>query len=48
MPYVKENLPPFPVESDVWDKLKRETRPIVVYGMGNGADKLIEHFRFME
>ena len=43
MPYIKENLPPFPAESDVWDKLKRETRPIVVYGMGNGADKLIEH-----
>ena len=27
---------------DVWDKLKNETRPIVVYGMGNGADKLVD------
>ena len=24
----------------LWDKLKNETRPIVVYGMGNGADKI--------
>ena len=26
---------------DVWNLLKKETRPIVIYGMGNGADKLL-------
>jgi len=25
----------------MWDSLKTESRPIVVYGMGNGADKLL-------
>lgn len=40
----KISLPEYPVESDMWDTLARETRPIVVYGMGNGADKLIERF----
>lgn len=25
----------------LWEKLKKESRPIVIYGMGNGADKLI-------
>lgn len=25
----------------VWDKLKTTTKPIVLYGMGNGADKII-------
>lgn len=34
-------LPTFPQESDMWTALKAETRPIVIYGMGNGADKLI-------
>ncbi len=37
-------LPPYPCTSDMWDELAREMRPIVVYGMGNGADKLIERF----
>ena len=37
-------LPEYPQKSDMWDELSRETRPIVVYGMGNGADKLIERF----
>ncbi len=27
---------------DVWQKLKLETRPILIYGTGNGADKLID------
>ena len=40
----KISLPEYPVESDMWDTLASETRPIVVYGMGNGADKLIERF----
>lgn len=33
-------LPKLPV-FDLWEKLKEEKRPIVIYGMGNGADKLI-------
>ena len=37
-------LPEFPCERDVWDCLKNERRPIVVYGMGNGADKLFRRF----
>ena len=35
-------LPEYPVMSDMWQALKNESRPIVVYGMGNGADKLFE------
>ena len=35
------DLPTFPATCDVWETLKKETRPIVIYGMGNGADKLI-------
>ena len=46
MPYSKYTLPEYPLESDMWDELKRESRPIVVYGMGNGADKLIKRFDF--
>lgn len=26
---------------DLWENLKNETRPIVLYGMGNGADKIL-------
>ncbi len=37
-------LPEFPVKSDVWEVLKCESRPIMVYGMGNGADKLFRRF----
>ena len=44
MPYVNYGLPSCPLESDVWQELKKEKRPIVVYGMGNGADKLFERF----
>lgn len=33
-------LPEYPCTSDMWDELKRERRPVLVYGMGNGADKL--------
>ena len=39
-----QKLPPFLCEADVWDKLADEKRPIVVYGMGNGADKLFRRF----
>ena len=38
------SLPEYPCTFDMWDRLKAETRPIVVYGMGNGADKLIRRF----
>lgn len=38
-------LPPYPCIEDMWDKLKNELRPIVVYGMGNGAEKLIKRFK---
>ncbi|MBQ1260690.1 MAG: FkbM family methyltransferase [Clostridia bacterium] len=42
--YEKCSLPEYPVSSDVWQELKEETRPIVIYGMGNGADKLLSRF----
>ena len=31
-------------EINVWDKLKNSDKPIVLYGMGNGADKILERF----
>ena len=31
-------------ELDVWTRLSKEKRPIVMYGTGNGADKLFEIF----
>ena len=42
MPYKIHDLPEYPLKSDMWEELKKETRPIVVYGMGNGADKLFD------
>ena len=44
MPYKFCALPSYPAECDVWDILKAERRPIVVYGMGHGADKLLRRF----
>ena len=44
MRYIKCSLPEYPVIEDMWDRLSAEERPIVVYGMGNGADKLLERF----
>ena len=44
MRYINCALPEYPVANDMWDILASEKRPIVVYGMGNGADKLIERF----
>ena len=41
---LKYNLPDYPVSKDMWDMLTEEKRPIVIYGMGNGADKLIARF----
>ena len=41
MAYKNYTLPDYPCTSDMWDNLISENLPIVVYGMGNGADKLI-------
>ena len=30
--------------NDIWDNLKQSTLPILIYGMGNGADKIISVF----
>ena len=38
---IKRGLPKFPFDLDVWKVLKNTQKPVVVYGMGNGADKLI-------
>lgn len=40
----KYTLPEYPCKEDMWDILAKEIRPIVVYGMGNGADKLFARF----
>ena len=45
MPYKLHELPGYPLNSDMWQELKKEKRPIVVYGMGNGADKLFDRLR---
>ena len=44
MPYKAFDLPAYPLCEDMWDRLTKETRPIMVYGMGNGADKLFDRF----
>ena len=44
MRYINCSFPDYPVTEDMWDALAKEKRPIVVYGMGNGADKLIARF----
>lgn len=31
-------------ETDIWEKLKQATLPVVLYGMGNGADKILRQF----
>lgn len=31
-------------EENVWDKLKKSEKPIVLYGMGDGADKILSIF----
>lgn len=31
-------------ETDVWEKLRNTDKPIVLYGMGNGADKILDIF----
>ena len=32
------------LEQSVWSRLKEEARPIVLYGMGDGADKILAQF----
>ena len=32
------------VEQSVWHRLQEETRPIALYGMGDGADKILAQF----
>ena len=32
------------ITETVWDRLKKENRPIVLYGMGDGADKILKVF----
>ena len=44
MHHEKYTLPEYPVTTDVWDMIAASQKPIVVYGMGNGADKLIGRF----
>ncbi len=34
----------YETEQSVWEKLSKETRPIVLYGMGDGADKILSRF----
>ncbi len=41
MAYEYFEFPKYPCEFDMWDSIAAESRPVVVYGMGNGADKLI-------
>lgn len=36
-----DTLPPCEGLSDFYETLRRTTRPVVIYGMGNGADKLL-------
>ena len=32
------------LEQSVWTRLQEEARPIVLYGMGDGADKILDRF----
>ncbi len=43
MPYSKYDLPKYPLCEDMWDKIAEDKRVKVIYGMGNGADKLFDH-----
>ena len=33
------------IEQDIWERLALENRPIIIYGTGNGADKIIEEMQ---
>lgn len=47
MPYERVTLPEYPVARDMWDSIREEQRPIMIYGMGNGADKLLDRLSEM-
>lgn len=32
------------IQKDIWQQLKETNKPIIIYGMGNGADKIISEF----
>lgn len=34
--------------TDIWNKLKAETRPILLYGTGNGADKILDELNRLD
>ncbi len=38
---IEIDLPKYPLNTDVWSFLQKTDKPIVIYGMGNGADKLL-------
>ena len=40
-------LPPSDFKEDLWELLRRTERPILLYGMGNGADKMIARLETM-
>ena len=40
-------LPPSDFKEDLWELLRRTERPILLYGMGNGADKMITRLEAM-
>ena len=31
-----------------WDKIKKSSKPVLIYGMGNGADKVIDELHRLE
>ncbi len=35
-------LPEYPCKRDLWTHLQNTTKPILMYGMGNGADKILK------
>lgn len=35
-------------ELSVWEKLKKTTEPIIMYGTGNGADKVVDVFEMLD
>ena len=37
----KITLPDYPQSTDMWEHLKNTNKPILMYGMGNGADKIL-------
>lgn len=44
---INVSLPPRDMNTDLWEHLRSSDRPILLYGMGNGADKLIARLEAM-